>query len=127
VDRIISSNGGWFTVADTGTSFPYGLKDAPIPTSNYARFFASNLTVQVGSPCNVCDNKNSDQSAGFRHNASADAQGLNRVDRALYFFNNGKSMAQKLGLPFNWKFQQVDNAYHDPVKTSQEAAKLLYN
>ncbi|MGL5111033.1 MAG: hypothetical protein ACRC6O_00180, partial [Flavobacterium sp.] len=46
VDRIISSNGGWFTVADTGTSFPYGLKDAPIPTSNYARFFASNLTVQ---------------------------------------------------------------------------------
>jgi hypothetical protein len=126
INQIISSNGGWFTVADPEADFPYGLKNAPIPTSNYARLFASKLTVQVGSPCNVCNSSQSDQSAGFRHNASADAQGLNRIDRALYFFNNGKAMAQQLGLPFHWKFREVSNAYHDPVSTSLDAAQLLY-
>lgn len=127
INQVISSNGGWFTVADMAASFPYGLKDAPIATSNYASFFAANLTVQVGTPCNVCNTSNSDQSSGFRHNASADAQGLNRIDRAIHFYNNGKSLAQKLGLPFNWKFREVNNAYHDPVKTTQDAAQVLYN
>lgn len=126
VNRIVSANGGWFTVADTGASFPYGLKNAPIPTSNYANFFAADMTVQVGTPCNVCNSNNSDQSGGFRHNAAADAQGLNRIDRAQHFYNNGKALAQKLGLPFNWKFREVNNAYHDPIKTSQDAATLLY-
>lgn len=126
INQVISSNGGWFTVADTGANFPYGLKNAPIPTANYASFFAANLTVQVGVPCNVCNSNNSDQSTGFRHNAAADAQGLNRIDRALYFYNNGKALAQKLGLPFNWEFRQVNNAYHDPIKTTQDAAQLLY-
>jgi len=127
INRIISSNGGWFTAPDTAALFPYGLKEAPIPTENYASFLGAHLTVQVGSPCTVCNASGSDQSSGFRHNTSADAQGLNRIDRALYFYNNGKALAKQLGLPFNWTFREVPNAYHDPIKTSQDAAQFLYN
>ena len=85
---VVASASGWYTVPDTKVDFPYGFAKSPLETSSLASLFSKKVYIQIGLE------DNDPNAPGLRHNPQADAQGLNRLTRANYFFN----FFEKLGL-----------------------------
>lgn len=119
-DKAISSNSGWYTMPDANIEFPYGLGVTPI-TSSATSYFARELIVQIG------ELDTNPESAALRHTAEADAQGQHRYERAYYFFNESKVLAEAMDAEFAWKIIEVPDTGHDNVKTSRHAADYLFD
>jgi hypothetical protein len=116
----IAANSGWYTVPDGDADFPYGIMNSPITSILPNNYFSRQLYITVGE----LDNNGYDSS--LRHNTASDLQGLNRLDRANYFFSNSKSYAQRVRSEFNWQFHIVANSGHDPTKMSNDAIHILF-
>ena len=119
-NKAIAANSGWYTVPDGVANFPYGIMNSPITSIQPQNYFGRQLYITVGE----LDNYGSDSS--LRHNTASDLQGLNRLDRAHYFFSNSQSYAQKMNSEFNWQFRVVPNSGHDATKMSNDAVPILF-
>lgn len=119
-NKAIAANSGWYTVPDGMANFPYGIINSPITSIQPKDYFSRELYITVGE----LDNNGSDSS--LRHNTASDLQGLNRLNRANYFFSNSRNYAQKMNSEFNWKFHVVPNSGHDPTKMSNDAILILF-
>lgn len=120
VNRAVASSAGWYTMPDTSVSFPYGLGLAPFNLLQVKSYFTFPLEVCVGQK------DNDPNSAGLRHTTQADKQGLNRLERAAYFFNESKVLAGSFGSSFSWNYHVIPNADHDFSLTSAYGINLLY-
>jgi hypothetical protein len=120
IKKAIAANSGWFTVPDGVANYPYGILNCPIQSINPALYFSKNLIISVGG----LDNNAND--ASLRHNTQSDIQGLNRLQRANYFYNKSLAYANKTNSPFNWQFHLVPNSGHDPILMSNDAVDLLF-
>jgi hypothetical protein len=119
-NRVVAASSGWYTVPVMDVVFPYGLQESPAEAADLSPSFGANLHVIVG----LADND--PNSPGLRHNEFADAQGLNRLDRAQYFYNAALNEAQAGGMTFNWTYQTVPNAQHELGPMASFASNLLY-
>ncbi len=119
-NKAIAANSGWFTVPDGVANYPYGIMNSPLSSITPNKYFGKQLFITVGE----LDNNSSDSS--IRHNTASDLQGLNRLDRANYFYSNSQSYAQKTSSEFNWKFHVVPNSGHDATKMSNDAVNRLF-
>ncbi|MCY1492289.1 hypothetical protein D3C87_46120 [compost metagenome] len=120
-NKAIAANSGWFTVPDGVANFPYGIENSPITSTNPQQYFSRNLIIQVGA----LDNNGNDPS--LRHNAESDLQGVNRLQRANYFFDQSQDYANSLNATFNWQLRIVPNSGHDGELMSQDAIHLLFD
>lgn len=121
VNKAVISASGWYTFPNTSIVFPYGFKDSPLANLNLSSLFSKQIYVQVGA------NDNNPNESGLRRNEMADAQGTNRKDRAINFFQFSNQLAQTNSLNFNWNFIIIENADHNFVPASQHGADLIYN
>jgi hypothetical protein len=119
-NKAIAANSGWYTVPDGVACYPYGILNCPLSSTPPNNYFSKQLYITVGS----LDNNGSDST--LRHNTASDLQGLNRLDRANYFYSNSQSYAQKTNSDFNWKLSIVPDSGHDPIKMSSDAVKILF-
>ena len=119
-NKAIAANSGWFTVPDGVANFPYGIMNCPITSIQPNSYFGRQLYIIVGA----LDNNSSDSS--LRHNTDSDLQGLNRLDRANYFFSKSQDYAQAVQSEFNWQFHIVANSGHDATKMSNDAIHILF-
>lgn len=119
--QIVISAAGWYTFPDKTVPFPYGTKNSILENKSTEIFFAKNVFVQVGE----LDNNPND--SNLRHNFFADAQGLQRVERATNFYNFCKQQAEIANFDFNWTFHIQNNASHNFITASENAAELLFN
>ena len=119
-NRAVAANSGWYTVPDGVASFPYGIMNCPITSISPNNYFSRKLYVTVGA----LDNNGSD--ASLRHNTASDLQGLNRLDRANYFFSKSQTYANSVSATFNWQFHTVANSGHDATLMSNDAIGLLF-
>jgi hypothetical protein len=78
------------------------------------------MTVMVG------ENDDDPNDPDLRHTTGADAQGLHREARALYFYNKGQAAATSLSTPFNWSHQLVDDCAHSNACVAPTAAEVLF-
>ena len=90
------ANSGWYTATDDKVDFPFGLKKAPVDSSNLTTLFSTKLYVLLGMADVDRDSKD------FNVTAEADAQGKNRFERGKYYFTCAKNKAKELKLHFNW-------------------------
>lgn len=120
VSRLVSSASGWYTVPDSEIGFPYGLANSPAATEDPQRYFSAPLTILIG------ENDTDPNSFNLRHNEEADAQGLNRLERAGYFYDTSQEIAAQSGFDFNWTINTLSNTGHDYAATARAAADLLY-
>ena len=120
-NRAVAANSGWYTVPDGVASFPYGIMNCPITAISPNNYFSRKLYVTVGA----LDNNGSDPS--LRHNTASDLQGLNRLNRANYFFSKSQTYANSVQATFNWQFHKVANSGHDAILMSNDAVNLLFN
>jgi hypothetical protein len=102
-------------------SFPYGFTQSPLETSNLEHLFQKRVFIQIGNL------DNDPNASALRHNIFADAQGLNRLDRAQYFFDKIAVLAQENNLEFQWELHIKEGADHDFEIASQNAADLIFN
>ncbi|MDR6302064.1 hypothetical protein [Mesonia maritima] len=121
VNTIIASAAGWYTLPDDTIEFPYGIQNSPIENIDASNYFSKKLIIQIGTL------DNDPNSPGLRHNSIVDMQGDNRYDRAYYFYNESKMIAEELNINFNWQLVETPNEDHDYKLTIPQAADLLYN
>lgn len=121
VDKVVASGSGWYTFPDKSISFPYGFNKCSLEDLSLLNLLTKELYIQVG------EKDNNPDAAGLRHNIYADAQGLNRKERATHFFQYAQHLAQDEGLPFNWIFHTIPDEDHSYILASENAANLLFN
>jgi hypothetical protein len=83
--------------------------------------FAKRLTIMVGE----LDNENETGGTLLRSD-SADRQGLHRLARGRYFFEEGRKEARRISTPFHWDLVVVDDVGHDYRAMGEAASELLY-
>lgn len=120
-DMVVVSAPGWYTLIDVDISFPYGFKDSPLESVSLSHLFEKKMIIQVGSL------DNNPNASGLRHNQFADAQGLNRLDRAQHFFNTASVLAQNEDIEFQWELRINDGADHDYITACEKGAELIFN
>lgn len=119
-NRILASNAGTYTLPDTATTFPFGMRN--IKRKNLKRSFKKKLVLFVGA------NDNQDETRGIMlRSKTADKQGTNRLARANYFYNKSISIAKKINTTFNWTLEIIPNIGHNQKEMAKAAATYLYN
>jgi poly(3-hydroxybutyrate) depolymerase len=117
--QFIAANAGWYTMPDFSVEYPYGLKNSGIAEGDLPAILAQPLTVLLG---NADIDVNADK---LRKTPEAEAQGANRLERGQAMFLLGRTKAEQLGVPFNWKLLIVKGADHDNAKMAPAAATLV--
>ncbi len=120
-DKIVASASGWYTATDLSIAFPYGFMESPLETTSLASLFEKKIMIQVGNL------DNDSNAASLRHNEYADAQGLNRLNRAEHFFNKASLLANASNVEFQWEIHINEGADHNYEVASQYAADLIFN
>lgn len=119
LDIAVCSNAGWYTVPETGVSFPYGIDNGQLPTEDLTTAFSRKLIVHIGRNDN-------DPNSGLRRNTVVDAQqGIHRLARARYYFNTSQTTASTMGVAFNWEIHEVAGVGHEPQKAANDALQYL--
>lgn len=120
--KILASNPSFYTLPSFEYNFPFGLKDSPIKQESLQQAFKKELVVFLGE----LDNEN-ETGGTFLRSKSADKQGVHRLERGKFFFNNAKELAEEMGYEFNWKIFIVPKVGHDYRKMGAAAGDYLYS
>ena len=120
-DKVVAGAAGWYTVPDNTIPFPYGHENSILNSTNLDNLLSSDLYIQVGAL------DNNPNSAGLRHNEYADAQGLNRVTRAVHFFETGQNISESNNYDFNWSLHIIQGAGHNLIPNADNACNLMFN
>ena len=103
---------------DKEVLYPYGIQDVDISDEELARAFARPVILFMGG----ADVK---REKPFRDTPEADAQGLNRQERNIRYFNECKKKAEMLQVPFRWKLETVDGVGHEGVGMAKGALTFI--
>ena len=120
-NKVVAGAAGWYTVPNNSIPFPYGYQNSILISTNLNNLLSSDLHIQVGAL------DNNPNSAGLRHNEYADAQGLNRVTRAVHFFESGQNIADSNNYNFNWSLHIIQGAGHNLIPNAENACDLMFN
>lgn len=114
---------GSYTMPDYEIDYYHGLKDVKnvVPEGNLKKAFAKELTVAVGT----ADTIRSD--SDLPKSAKDDAQGKTRVERAEFYYNSAKALAQEMGVEFNWKFVLVPGVGHSSGQMAPHVVESMIN
>jgi hypothetical protein len=120
INKAVISAAGWYTMFDKTVDFPYGIKKSPVEQYDFRGTFSKKIFVIVGG------NDNNPNAASLRRNEIVDKQGLNRLDRAQYFYTQIRNTALITNATFNWTYSVLPKVGHDFVATSAAGVSLLY-
>jgi len=120
-DRIVACSSGWYTLPDAASPFPYGLGTTQRASdADVRKALATPLHLAVGSA------DTDPNSSGLRHTAEADAQGLNRVQRANYAFQRAMDQSTALNAPLAWSLHLEPGVAHSAFGMGNYALTYLY-
>ena len=120
-NRIVAANSGFYTLPDTSADFPFGTKGTSITQNDINKSFANKLVILLGEYDDASEKRGT-----MLHTPSADAQGLGRFERGMYFYTHSQKMAKSSKRPFHWQLKLVEGVGHDYKKMGVVAAELLY-
>lgn len=115
----IAANPGWYTMPSDGTDFPYGLSGISLDESDLRAGFARRFVLLVGA-----DDIDS-HDPNLRHDEGSDAQGENRLARALSFYGQARSTAAAHDDPFAWRLTTVPGVGHQQSRMALAARRFL--
>ncbi|MFD1530696.1 hypothetical protein [Pseudonocardia aurantiaca] len=115
----VAANAGWYTTLDNSVPFPYGLDGAPSQQSVPKRALASNLVVMLGA------DDIETESDSLRRDSQADAQGRNRLDRGMNFYQTSRTVAARESIEFRWRLAVLPGVAHSHHDVAPLAAPLL--
>ncbi len=100
----IAANAGWYTMPNVDIDYPYGFKHdlLTFTSSDFERMNKENMIVMRGTADTIRD-------SNLRTTPEADAQGINRYERALSFYNIGFDISDAE----KWQLIDVPDVGHD--------------
>ena len=112
----IAANPGFYTLPDENEIFPYGLKNSPhrVTKKMLEDWTRRDLIIMRGTA-------DLQRTESLRQSPEADAQGMNRFERAKYMFQRIKKYDPKS----TWRLIDVPGIAHDQKGMSLPAQKLL--
>ena len=119
--NIIAANAGFYTLPDLETNLPFGVKGSILNHDSFKRSFSNSLVLLIGELDNAEEKRGT-----LLRSPTADIQGLHRLARGKYFYENASRAAKALKTSFNWQLEIVPEVGHDHEKMGDYAAKLLY-
>ena len=119
VDKAVAANAGWYTFLN-GAPFPYGIKNPPteLTSDHIRRFLTTEINILIGS-------RDVEIDSSVNQSDGANAQGSNRLHRAINFYQLTESVVSDNNLEFNWKFKVIEGVAHSNSKMSRAAAEIL--
>ncbi len=106
VRRYLLANAGWYTLPDLNTPYPYGLAGTGLTEDDVRRALAKDVIVLLG-------NQDTDTNhESLRRSDEAERQGAHRFARGQTFFRTGKTNAEHLAVPFNWRLRVIEDVAH---------------
>ena len=118
VDLAIAANAGWYTMPVDDVKFPYGLKGTGLTEAGLGGLFAKRVVILLGE-ADVVQDRN------FRTTARAMRQGGSRLARGKFYFATARRVAEKLGVPFNWRLAFAPGVAHDNAGMAVAAARII--
>ena len=119
--KIYAANSGFYTLPNFNALPPFGLKGFSLGPEDLKRSFEKKLILLLG------EMDNADETGGtLLRSSSADRQGLHRLDRGKYFYQNAQANANREKIPFHWEIHVIPGVGHDHRKMGDAAANLLY-
>lgn len=115
----IAANSGWYTTPTTSYKYPYGLGGLKKSRYDVDVMLRMPLMIMLGDQDTDPDSRN------LRHTAEADAQGLNRYDRGIYFLKMANSLAKQRRLKSRWSYNIVPDVGHDNRGMAVAAAAVI--
>ena len=129
VASAVAVNAGFYTLPTFGNGsdpnyfMPYGLQGTPLQNEAVRRLLQAPLVVLVGE----LDTDTGDESGSVRNSTAANFQGINRRQRAEFYYRMGEKEADRLGVKFGWRFAIVPEAGHSSRKVGPSAAWFLFH
>jgi hypothetical protein len=114
----MAANSGWYTAPDTSISCPYGLRNPLLSftTQRLVDYTNRHMIIFRGTEDTLRD-------SDLRTTPEADAQGMNRWERARYMYDKGVEINTNL----NWQLIAVPNSGHDKDTMAPGAQEFLLN
>lgn len=114
----MAANSGWYTAPDTTIACPYGLQHPLLnfTTQQLVDYTNRHMLIFRGTEDTLRDSE-------LRTTPEADAQGLNRWERAQYMYNKGV----EINVNLNWQLIPVPNSGHDKDTMAPGAQQFLLN
>jgi predicted esterase len=119
--RAVAANAGFYVFPLYSLTAPTGLKNSPLPASDLPKIFNRKLIIMSGE---ADTNPNDSSLAAF---PEAEAEGKNRFERALAYYNAAKSEASRLSVPLDWEYHTVPGVGHDEAGMAGPSAVRLFN
>jgi hypothetical protein len=94
------------------------LKGVPVSADDLHRAFQQRLTIHLGTG-------DTRQDAALNTSPGAMAQGAHRYARGLYFFDRGRAISGRDGVPFLWKKVESIGVGHDHARVAADAAAIF--
>jgi hypothetical protein len=114
------SNSGWYTLPMRDELYPNGIGDLDITDEEIEQVYSKKVVVVVGE---LDTDPNSYQ---LKHNEFTDAQGLNRYERALFYYDYMQADAAARGVPFNWDLIVVEDVEHPAELMAHATAGAVF-
>lgn len=118
--KIIVANAGWYTVPNLSAYFPYGLAGAAEDV-HLRSVFGRSMTLLAGGR-DIDGNHHS-----LRKDIGARRQGIHRLARAQYCFEEARETASNLDIPFRWQLKILPQAAHSNADIAPAALALLFD
>lgn len=119
--RMVAANSAFYTLPRIDVPLIFGVAGTPLTARDVRRAFAEPLTVLLGE----LDNASETRGTTLR-TPKADEQGIGRLARGTYFFNESRNIAAALDAEFRWTIEVVPGVGHDFRRIAPAAARLLY-
>jgi len=119
VKRYIPANAGWYTLADEGHTYPYGLGGAGVSQENQKAALQKDVLVLLGDQDIDANHQH------LRRTPEAMWQGKHRFARGLTFFKNADKQAKLYDIPFGWKVGIVKGATHSNAQMAVGTAEFV--
>lgn len=118
VSMYISADAGWYTAPDPGVIYPWGVQHDLLNLNENDLFALSekNMVLMRGTADTLRD-------SNLNTEPLSDAQGLNRYERAGYYYNKVKEINSDL----EWPLIDVPDVGHDYIKMAEAAGEYIIN
>ena len=120
-NRILASNAGSYTLPDTNTVIPFGVKNIGLNDKSLKKSFKKHLILFLGE----LDNAN-EKGGRLLRSKTTDKQGTHRLARGTYFYKKSLETAALLKTKFNWELKIITGIGHNQRKMAKAAANYLY-
>jgi|AntAceMinimDraft_5_1070358.scaffolds.fasta_scaffold00730_14 poly(3-hydroxybutyrate) depolymerase len=115
----LAANSGWYTLPTRAAKWPYGLAGLKRSLYDVDALLKAPLTILLG------DQDIDPYAENLRHTPEADAQGMNRYDRGIYFLKRSNTIAEQRQIRSAWSYHVVPGVAHDNAAMAVAAAALV--